>query len=114
MEPGDGFDNDCDGAFDEEIQDGLDNDGDGRVDEDLEKVIYLISKLVNELFLLSHNFLSLQLVQWKKLSVQCFLSFGVDGDKKDNDCDGQIDEEKRDRQDNDGDGLIDEDTVEVN
>ena len=38
MDPGDGFDNDCDGAFDEEIKDGIDNDGDGRIDEDLEKV----------------------------------------------------------------------------
>ena len=45
MTPGDGFDNDCDGAFDEETKDGLDNDGDGRVDEDLEKV-YLTSYLV--------------------------------------------------------------------
>ena len=40
-------------------------------------------------------------------------SIVVDGDGKDNDCDGQTDEEKRDRQDNDGDGLIDEDTAAV-
>ena len=33
------FDNDCDGAFDEETKDGLDNDGDGRVDEDIDLVL---------------------------------------------------------------------------
>ena len=34
-EPGDGLDNDCDGAFDEELLDGNDNDGDGKIDEDV-------------------------------------------------------------------------------
>ena len=33
--PGDALDNDCDGAFDEELLDGKDNDGDGRIDEDI-------------------------------------------------------------------------------
>ena len=40
---------------------------------------------------------------------QCRLSIAVEGDGIDNDCDGYIDEERRDRKDNDGDGLIDED-----
>ena len=33
-EPGDGLDNDCDGAVDEELPNGVDDDGDGAVDED--------------------------------------------------------------------------------
>ena len=31
---GDGVDNDCDGAIDEERRNGKDDDGDGKVDED--------------------------------------------------------------------------------
>ena len=37
----------------------------------------------------------------------------MEGDGIDNDCDGNIDEERRDRKDNDGDGLIDEDLASV-
>ena len=33
----------------------------------------------------------------------------VEGDGKDNDCDGKIDEERCDNLDDDGDGLVDED-----
>ena len=36
--PGDGIDNDCDVAIDEEIIDGKDNDGDRYVDEDVKVV----------------------------------------------------------------------------
>ena len=36
---GDGIDNDCDGAIDEEIQDRKDNDGDGYIDEDTRLVM---------------------------------------------------------------------------
>ena len=39
---GDGVDNDCDGAIDEEVKDGKDNDGDGQIDEDLDVVCIVI------------------------------------------------------------------------
>ena len=41
-EPGDGFDNDCDGAIDEEDKNGRDDDGDGKIDEDLKLVTCLM------------------------------------------------------------------------
>ena len=40
---------------------------------------------------------------------QCEPSLPIAGDVIDNDCDGLIDEEKKDGIDNDGDGKVDED-----
>ncbi|XP_059141755.1 ectin-like, partial [Physella acuta] len=37
-----------------------------------------------------------------------------EGDTLDNDCDGRIEEEKRDDIDNDGDGIVDEDLIKPN
>ena len=44
---------------------------------------------------------------------QCKQTVTVPADGIDNDCDGQIDEERLDGKDNDGDGLIDEDLKKV-
>ena len=41
--------------------------------------------------------------------LQCEPSLPIPGDVVDNDCDGSIDEEKKDGIDNDGDGKVDED-----
>ena len=44
---------------------------------------------------------------------QCKQTITSPGDSLDNDCDGEIDEERRDGKDNDGDGLVDEDLRKV-
>ena len=44
-EPGDGFDNDCDGVIDEEDKNGRDDDGDGKIDEDLKLVTCLMHEV---------------------------------------------------------------------
>ena len=65
-------------------------------------MIYLLYALLGE---------TRHLIDVLFLFFKCWLSIVVDGDGKDNDCDGLVDEETRDRIDNDGDGLIDEDTA---
>ncbi|XP_071126969.1 IgGFc-binding protein-like [Mytilus edulis] len=47
----------------------------------------------------------------KPINTDCLVSQMIEGDKIDNDCDGEIDEEQSDGKDNDGDGQIDEDCI---
>jgi hypothetical protein len=87
------YDDDNDGAIDEDPVDGIDNDADGLIDEDDENGVHIFS-------------------------TTCYATFGISTDEDpledpttDQDGDGLDGEDPVDGVDNDGDGLIDEDPL---